>query len=50
MSDFNVKTNVGIVSGFCDPKFLNVAEEFVRNFEKRGEIGASVSLNLEGET
>ena len=50
MSKINVKTKTGTVSGFCDPKFQNVAEEFVKNFEARGEIGASVSINVEGET
>jgi CubicO group peptidase (beta-lactamase class C family) len=50
MSEINVKTKSGNVSGFCDPKFQNVAAEFVKNFEDRGEIGASVSLNVEGET
>lgn len=50
MSKIDVKTKSGRVSGFCDPKFHHVAEEFVKNFEVRGEIGASVSLNVEGET
>jgi len=50
MSEMNVTTKTGTVSGFCDPKFQHVAEEFVKNFEDRGEVGASVSLNVEGET
>jgi CubicO group peptidase (beta-lactamase class C family) len=50
MSELNVITKTGIVRGFCDPSFQNVAEEFINNFEMRGEVGASVSLNLEGET
>ena len=47
-----IKTSVksGEVAGFCDPKFERVAEEFVRNFQQRGEVGASVCLSLEGET
>jgi CubicO group peptidase (beta-lactamase class C family) len=44
----SVKT--GEVAGFCDPQFERVAEEFVRNFEERGEVGASVSVTLNGKT
>jgi CubicO group peptidase (beta-lactamase class C family) len=50
MPQMNVKTKSGNVSGFYDPKFQDVAEEFVKNFELRGEVGASVCLNVEGET
>jgi CubicO group peptidase (beta-lactamase class C family) len=48
----SVKTNVkmGEVNGFYDPQFQRVADEFVRNFEERGEVGASVCIVLEGET
>jgi len=48
----SVKTNVktGEVDGFYDPQFQRVADEFVRNFEERGEVGASVCIALEGET
>ena len=49
MPEFNVTTKTGVVSGFYDPKFQNVADEFVNNFEERGEIGASIALNVEGE-
>ena len=38
------------ISGKCDPKFQQVAEEFERNFLERGEVGASVSITIEGET
>jgi CubicO group peptidase (beta-lactamase class C family) len=40
----------GRVEGTCDERFAEVAREFARNFEERGEVGASVSLTLHGET
>ncbi|TME62022.1 MAG: beta-lactamase family protein, partial [Chloroflexi bacterium] len=40
----------GEINGFCDPRFERVAEEFERNFQQRGEVGASVCVTLEGET
>jgi len=42
--------NNGEIAGFCDPRFGRVAEEFERNFWERGEVGASVCVNLGGET
>ncbi len=47
-----LKTSVktGEVAGFCDTRFERVAEEFVRNFQERGEVGASVCVQVEGET
>ncbi|MFI5320078.1 MAG: serine hydrolase domain-containing protein [Myxococcota bacterium] len=39
----------GSVEGACDERFDEVAREFARNFEERGEVGASVSLTLHGE-
>ncbi len=39
----------GRVEGACDARFAEVAREFARNFEERGEVGASVSLTLHGE-
>lgn len=38
------------VHGNCDPKFAAVAEAFENNFAEHGEIGASVCLQLDGET
>ncbi|RHW28350.1 class A beta-lactamase-related serine hydrolase [Nocardioides immobilis] len=35
--------------GDCAPGFAGVREEFERNFEERGEIGASVAVFLDGE-
>lgn len=38
------------VEGSCKPGFERVAEAFRRNFEVNGEVGASVSLTVGGET
>ena len=38
------------IQGVCDPKFAEVREEFERNFSERGDVGASVSVVVEGET
>jgi CubicO group peptidase (beta-lactamase class C family) len=38
------------VSGDCDPRFARVREEFERNFEERGEVGAAVAVTVRGET
>ncbi|MBM4382895.1 MAG: beta-lactamase family protein [Deltaproteobacteria bacterium] len=40
----------GRIAGTCDDRFAEVAREFARNFQERGEVGASVSLELHGET
>src|SRR6266566_3636620 len=45
----NMSVKTGEVAGFCDPQFERVAEEFTRNFQERGELGASVSVTIEGE-
>src|ERR1043166_4410369 len=44
------RVKTGEVAGFCDPQFEGVAEEFVRNFEERGEVGAAVCVTLGGKT
>ena len=36
--------------GTCDPRFDEVREEFERNLEERGEVGASVCVTVDGET
>src|SRR5256885_15615353 len=46
----NVSVINGEVSGYYDPQSERVSEEFVRNFQERGEVGASVCIKLEGET
>ncbi|MBN1613993.1 MAG: beta-lactamase family protein [Deltaproteobacteria bacterium] len=38
------------LSGFCEPRFERVREEFERNFAERAEVGASLCVTLEGET
>ena len=40
----------GRIEGICDERFAELAREFERNFTGRGELGASVSLTLHGET
>lgn len=50
MKQVSISTKAGVVEGTCDPRFQGVADEFVRNFEARGEVGASCALTLEGKT
>ena len=38
------------VEGECDSRFELVRREFERNFAEREELGASVSISIEGET
>jgi CubicO group peptidase (beta-lactamase class C family) len=38
------------VEGSCADDFVAVREEFDRNFAERGEVGASVSVTVDGET
>jgi cation diffusion facilitator CzcD-associated flavoprotein CzcO/CubicO group peptidase (beta-lactamase class C family)/NAD(P)-dependent dehydrogenase (short-subunit alcohol dehydrogenase family) len=38
------------VDGSFDPAFKSVAEAFEENFEKRGEVGASLCLSVDGKT
>lgn len=40
----------GEINGFCDSGFERVFEEFERNFQQRGEIGASVCVTIAGRT
>jgi CubicO group peptidase (beta-lactamase class C family) len=44
-----VNANHGTVQGFCKPEFAEVEAEFHRNFAERGELGASVSIIVEGK-
>lgn len=45
-----IANNAKIVEGTFDPAFKSVAEAFEENFETRGEVGASLCLNVEGKT
>jgi CubicO group peptidase (beta-lactamase class C family) len=38
------------VQGVCDEKFAEVAREFEKNFDQRGDVGACFALTVEGET
>ncbi|WP_174291368.1 serine hydrolase domain-containing protein, partial [Sphingomonas bacterium] len=42
-------TALDLVQGFCDPQFHQVAEEFRRNFDERGELGAAIAIHLDGK-
>lgn len=42
--------STGTIQGTYDPKFEQVAEQFVENFTKNGELGASTAITIEGET
>jgi len=37
------------ILGFCDDRFRKVRDEFIANFQDRGEIGASVAIYLDGK-
>lgn len=41
-------SNGALVSGYVSDRFTPVFDEFVRNFEQRGEIGASVAITHKG--
>ena len=43
------RVSTGEIGGYCDPRFAEVAKEFERNFQERGEVGASVCVTLDGE-
>lgn len=38
------------VTGTCDARFAEVREEFTRNFDERGEVGAGVCVVIDGTT
>jgi CubicO group peptidase (beta-lactamase class C family) len=48
--DIEVSVKNGFVKGRCDEKFKPLLDEFVRNFDKRNELGASLCINVAGET
>jgi len=48
--EISERVRTGRIDGFCDERFAAVAREFARNFEARGEVGASVSVTLDGRT
>lgn len=50
MGTISRRTARGLVEGTCDPRFGDVREVFVENFEARGEVGASLAITLEGRT
>jgi len=42
-------TTAAEIHGHCDERFAAVREEFARNFEERGDIGAACSIIIDGE-
>ena len=40
----------GEVHGFCEAGFESVLNEFLRNFNDRSEVGASVCVQVDGQT
>ena len=50
MADISIETPRGLVEGRVHPDFAGVGDAFVANFTERGEVGASVSMSVAGET
>lgn len=50
MNAISKTTAAGPIEGTCDPRFREVADVFAENFEARDEVGASVSITIEGRT
>lgn len=48
--DIEVSTKNGFVKGRCDESFMPLLDEFVRNFDERNELGASLCITVAGET
>jgi len=48
--DMEIGPDRGSILGFCDEKFQPLLDAFARNFRDLEEQGASVCLNVEGET
>lgn len=46
----SIDTSAGRVVGVCDSRFAGVCDAFAENFERHGEVGASVAVTLEGQT
>ena len=44
-----VSAHVPTIEGHCDPRFAAVREAFERNFLEHDEVGAAVSVTIEGE-
>ena len=41
--------NSPTINGYVKPGFEKVKSEFIKNFEKRGELGAACCIYLQGE-
>ena len=49
MQPVALATAAGPVSGAADTRFAAVVDAFAENFEKRGEVGASLCITLDGK-
>lgn len=38
-----------VVAGWCAPRFESVRDAFIRNFHDNGEVGASMTIEIDGE-
>jgi CubicO group peptidase (beta-lactamase class C family) len=50
MDKVSFSTPGGAVEGECDGRFKGVIDAFAENFAARGEVGASVTITIEGRT
>ena len=50
MAAIDRKVPTGRISGQCNERFAAVADQFERNFNDHGEVGASICITLNGET
>ncbi|MBU2551414.1 MAG: beta-lactamase family protein, partial [Proteobacteria bacterium] len=48
--EVNERVARGEVHGFCDSEFEGVLDEFLKNFNQRSEVGASVCVRVDGRT
>ena len=38
------------VNGYCDPKFIELREYFEESINSKFELGAAISIEIEGES
>lgn len=50
MNSIEIKTETAKVEGFCKPDYESIRTAFQRNFSEFGELGASLCVNIAGET
>ncbi len=50
MKTVSIQAGDAKIRGFCEPKYEGVLKAFENNFEKLNELGATVCVNVDGET